>query len=73
MCIISDHIFQLQGLQYQLDNINLISHNWKDFDVTKWKITKQLWKPIQKDKYKATHMFYTIISNIVIYLGYLFF
>nr|XP_040253955.1 uncharacterized protein LOC109732054 isoform X6 [Aegilops tauschii subsp. strangulata] len=45
-------IFQVQGLQYHLDILkseNLISPNWKDFDVSKWKIVEQLQQPIQKD------------------------
>ena len=42
----------VQGLQYHLDILkseNLISPNWKDFDVSKWKIVEQLQQPIQKD------------------------
>lgn len=64
-------IFQVQGLQYHLDILkseNLISPNWKDFDVSKWKIVEQLQQPIQKDRYKVTHMFCNNISNIVIHL-----
>ncbi|CAO2165493.1 unnamed protein product [Urochloa humidicola] len=43
----------LQGLQYHLNIIgrqqDLISHNWKDLQVIKWRITEQLQEPIQKD------------------------
>jgi hypothetical protein len=48
-------ILQLQGLQYHLDILRsegiLINNKWKDVDLTKWKITEQLQKPIQKDRY----------------------
>ncbi|RCV43316.1 hypothetical protein SETIT_9G284100v2 [Setaria italica] len=43
----------LQGLQNHLSIIekqqNLISHNWKDLQVTTWTITEQLQAPIQND------------------------
>jgi hypothetical protein len=58
---------QLQGLQYHLDIIksqqNLSNHNWKDLDFTKWTITEQLQKPLQKDRY-TYHICFIIIVTI---------
>jgi hypothetical protein len=51
---LSLNILQLQGLQYHLDILksqgNMSNHKWKDIDVTRWTITEQLQKSIQKDR-----------------------
>ncbi|KAE8802748.1 hypothetical protein D1007_21580 [Hordeum vulgare] len=42
----------LRGIQFHLDLIksqNLINEDWKDVDLTEWKITEQFQKPVQKD------------------------
>ncbi|XP_047086712.1 uncharacterized protein LOC124698250 [Lolium rigidum] len=46
-----DLTLTLQGLQYHLDIINTQENlsKWKNIDVTKWTITEQLKRPIQKD------------------------
>nr|XP_040242167.2 putative ubiquitin-like-specific protease 1B [Aegilops tauschii subsp. strangulata] len=41
----------LRGIQFHLDLLksqNLVSDDWKDIDLTEWKITEQLQKAIQK-------------------------
>ncbi|KAM0890509.1 hypothetical protein ACQ4PT_026998 [Festuca glaucescens] len=49
----SDLTLMLQGIQYHLDILKgqgkLDNYRWKDIDVTKWRITEHLEKPIQKD------------------------
>ena len=35
---------------------NLISHKWKDLQVTTWTITEQLQAPMQKDRYVTITM-----------------
>ncbi|XP_044442874.1 uncharacterized protein [Triticum aestivum] len=42
----------LRGIQFHLDLLKsqkLVSDDWKDVDLTEWKITEQLQKAIQKD------------------------
>ncbi|XBH83603.1 uncharacterized protein LOC119295207 isoform X1 [Triticum dicoccoides] len=46
----------LRGVQFHLDLLksqNLVKDNWKDIDLTEWKITEQLQKAIQKDSYSC--------------------
>ncbi|KAE8801749.1 hypothetical protein D1007_22537 [Hordeum vulgare] len=47
-----DLTITLRGIQFHLDHLkshDLVSDDWKDVDLTEWKITEQLQKPIQKD------------------------
>ncbi|XP_044957976.1 putative ubiquitin-like-specific protease 1B [Hordeum vulgare subsp. vulgare] len=42
----------LRGIQFHFDLIksqNLINEDWKDVDLTEWKITEQIQKPVKKD------------------------
>ncbi|XP_044410564.1 uncharacterized protein [Triticum aestivum] len=46
----------LRGVQFHLDLLksqNLVKDNWKDIDLTEWKITEQLQKAIQEDSYSC--------------------
>ncbi|XP_044326982.1 uncharacterized protein [Triticum aestivum] len=47
-----DLAITLRGVQFHLELLksqNLIKDDWKDVDLTEWKITEQLQYPIQKD------------------------
>ncbi|XBJ10143.1 hypothetical protein VPH35_015076 [Triticum aestivum] len=49
---IDDLVNTLRGIQFHLDLLksqNSVSDDWKDIDLTEWKITEQLQKAIQKD------------------------
>lgn len=61
ICIICDtNIFAAARTTVQFEIFqkqkNLISHKWKDLQVTTWTITEQLQAPIQKDGYIAKNM-----------------
>uniref|UniRef100_A0A453SP49 Ubiquitin-like protease family profile domain-containing protein n=2 Tax=Aegilops tauschii subsp. strangulata TaxID=200361 RepID=A0A453SP49_AEGTS len=55
MCLLNEKEWindDLRRVQFHLDLLksqNLVKDNWKDIDLTEWKITEQLQKAIQKD------------------------